>query len=125
MERSSKCTKDPNPLASTLAQMNTKFPLTINKEMATKYKVPTEYMPSAKRGDTHKHDRIRSKKETVGWWISESEILDEVEKRIDIMRRPTRKDVNSFYEIPWSQTIIRWSCPMLKKIIYKNTKPCN
>lgn len=97
IERSSKCTKDPNPLASTLVQMNTKYPISIHKEMAIKYKIPRSMMPIVGPGDTHKHDRVRCKKDAVEWWIGNSELPDEeLSKTIDIIRKQTRKDVEGY-----------------------------
>lgn len=63
IERSSKSTKDPNPLATTLNLMGTKYPLSIDKDRAKKFKIPKEFSPANTylQEDYHKHNRILAK----------------------------------------------------------------
>lgn len=63
IERSSRSSKDPNPLATTMGLISTKYPLSIDKELAKKYNVPKSMFPSNSFGrkDFHKHNRVLAK----------------------------------------------------------------
>lgn len=64
--RNLKNTKDPNPLQTTLVTMSTKFPLSIDMELSSKYNVPRELLDPT-RLDTHQHGKILARKEVVDW----------------------------------------------------------
>lgn len=63
IERASRCTKDPNPLATSMSIMGMKYPLSLDKELAVKYGVPNVFMPPNyfDKKDFHKYNRVLCK----------------------------------------------------------------
>nr|QMP82116.1 polymerase PB2 [Hymenopteran orthomyxo-related virus OKIAV173] len=118
IERSSKCLKDPNPLASTMAVMSTKFPLSIDKEKAILARMPNKYLNVREGviGDTHHHGRILCKKEAIEWWITKSEVpTKETQDVIDILMKQHRKEVSDYYSMNWLKASIKWGQPNLER----------
>lgn len=68
VKRASRDVKHPNPLSSTMATMSQKYPITINKERAIRYKVPEELY--LKVEDNHIGGRLLCRKEAVDWWVT-------------------------------------------------------
>lgn len=46
LERSSRCTKDPNPLSTAMHVIGTKFPLSIDKKAIKKFEIPESFFPT-------------------------------------------------------------------------------
>lgn len=83
IDRASKCTKDPNPLGTTMWLMNSKYPLAVNKVSARKHEVLKEYLCPGKPGeDSHKHKLVHAKVDAVQWLIVQSKIPSEEHQRI-------------------------------------------
>nr|QMP82327.1 polymerase PB2 [Coleopteran orthomyxo-related virus OKIAV184] len=130
MERASKCTKDPNPLASTMTLMNKKYPLSIDRELSKKYKVPSRFLQNAKcessrwEEDMHISGRILCKKEAVDWWIEEAVLPNEDTKRVvQILYESHEKAVELFFSINWRLCRIKWGKPVLERRMVKTRIP--
>nr|QPL15313.1 polymerase PB2 [Hymenopteran orthomyxo-related virus OKIAV175] len=118
IERASRCVKDPNPLSSTMSTMSMKYPLSVDREKLLKSGMPSNYylVENQSIEDTHFHGRILCKKEAIEWWIGKSEepkkdTLDV----INILLKQHRKEVSSYYDIPWQSVHIQWGTPNLER----------
>nr|QMP82396.1 polymerase PB2 [Coleopteran orthomyxo-related virus OKIAV158] len=110
IERSSKNTKDPNPLMTTMSTMSQKYPISIDKTRAEMSKIPHAFL-GVKDGkyiyDSHRHNRILCKKEAIEWWIENSNLpSDKTIKVIDILFQTPRKDVEAYYNVEWKSVRI-------------------
>ncbi|CAG4969281.1 unnamed protein product [Colias eurytheme] len=125
IERSSKCTKDPNPLATTMWMMNSKYPLAINKDLARKYKIPSEYICPGKQGeDAHRHKLVLAKKDCIEWWINSSPLPSNDEREIiDILLTEGRKQVQTYYSVKWKGSRIKWGQPVLERKMVRTRNP--
>lgn len=118
IDRSSRCVKDPNPLASTMSIISTKYPISVDKEIVIKSGVPNKYYYKnhSIQDDTHYHGRVLCKKEAVDWWITNSTIPDEdTIESISILTASTKKDVSLYNSINWSESRIQWGPPNLER----------
>ncbi|CAB3257944.1 unnamed protein product [Arctia plantaginis] len=64
IKRSSKCTKDLNPLATAMCLLNKKYPIVVDEQKAMKYGMPTDiFSPktSNTRRDSHRDGKILAK----------------------------------------------------------------
>lgn len=79
IERASRSSKDPNPLATTMGIMGITYPLSIDKELAQKYNIPKRFMPenSFQKRDFHKLNRVLEKMEEMNWWLEEGPEMDD------------------------------------------------
>nr|DBA44333.1 TPA_asm: polymerase PB2 [Cotesiavirus orthomyxi] len=111
IERSSKCLKDPNPLASMMSTINTKYPITVSRAGLTKYPFLGEYVcPDERRKeDVHQHGRVLCRKEAVDKWIEVAESPNEsLIGVINILYKQPRKDVDDYYNIDWGKSRIQF-----------------
>lgn len=126
IERSSRSSKDPNPLATTMGLISTKYPLSIDKELAKKYKVPNHMFPlnSFNRKDFHKHNRVLAKMETINWWIEEGPPATESTKSVcDILLNQSRQECRRFYNTDWTEASVSWGPPVLERKIVRTKVP--
>ncbi|CAF4935385.1 unnamed protein product [Pieris macdunnoughi] len=103
IERSSKCTKDPNPLATTMILMNQKYPIALSRHELRKYGIPRALLSSdssrSEIEDTHKHDRLLARLSTIDWWIEHSPVPDDKLIRLaDVLFTSVENNVASYYE---------------------------
>nr|AVR52568.1 PB2 [Photinus pyralis orthomyxo-like virus 1] len=130
IERSSRCIKDPNPLASTMSTLSQKYPITVDSQRYKEYKVPNEYI--YKRGrkneeevdDSHRHNRVLCKKEAVDWWVSASPVPEpDTVALINILFEQPRKEVKDYYSMRWGDTRVRFGRPNLERSSVSTKKP--
>ncbi|KAK4887479.1 hypothetical protein RN001_003750 [Aquatica leii] len=120
IERSSKCLKDPNPLATTLALLNKKYPLSVSKTSARKYRMPKNLFPLEKesKDGKHKHNRTLCKLEAIEWWVDKSEVpSQDVIDTINVLMKEPRKEVKKYYEISWAGSRVQWGPPIIERKI--------
>nr|AYP67574.1 PB2 [Old quarry swamp virus] len=118
IERSAKCVKDPNPLASAMANMSLKYPLSIDKDKAVEHHMPTRFFPKDPRAreDTHYHGRILCSLKAVEWWVNQSQVPNEgTQEVIDILMEQPRKEVATYSGINWGETSVNWGPPNLER----------
>lgn len=121
VERSAKTLKDPNPLASTMVGLSRKFPISIDRSKAAKFKVPISLLHIANKKqveDMHEHDRILYKKEVIDWWVSRSPLPNQdsiTSNAIDIIYRQPRADSEAYYGIRWFESAIQYAPPILER----------
>jgi len=117
IERSSKSTKDPNPLSTTLSTITQKYPISIDVRMAQKYNVPKDLLcvrNDKPVKDSRIHDRVLCKKEAVDWWVCQSNLPDKpTVDLINLIFKPHYKEVTKYYDMEWP--IIRVGTPNLEK----------
>lgn len=125
IDRASKCTKDPNPLGTTMWLMNSKYPIAINKVSAKKYKVPSEYICPGRSGeDAHNHKLVLAKSEAIQWWMSQSEVPTEDNIKVsDILLKDSREECNKFYKINWGSSSIKWGQPVMERRVVRTKSP--
>lgn len=122
IERSSRSAKDPTPLATTMGLISTKYPLSIDKELAKKYKIPNHMFPSNSFGrkDFHKHNRVLAKMEAINWWIQEGPPATESTRSIcDILLDQSRQECKRFYNTDWEEATISWGPPVLERKVVR------
>lgn len=114
IERNSKNVKDPNPLMSAMSNMSKKYPISINKEKASKYGVPSMLLGPM---DTHLHERISAKKESIDWWIKNAKVpREELLEVINVVCRKHAKSVSDYYDIDWSNTEFQFGRVELERV---------
>lgn len=129
MERSSKCVKDPNPLASTMVLMNRKYSLAIDTKLAKENKIPKRFLDCGSNGnsgvnDMHSHGRVLCKKEAIEWWINESKVPDQDTKEIiNILYASSRKNVKDYYNIDWPNSKIKWGPQVMERRLVRTRVP--
>lgn len=127
IERSSKCTKDPNPLATAMCLLNKKYPIVVDEPKAIKYSMPTHLFPpknSDMRRDSHRHGKILSKLESIDWWIENSPVPSEgAIKVIELLTKQQREEVRSYYSINWGKANIKWGPPIIQRQLVRTKQP--
>ncbi|CAH0401986.1 unnamed protein product [Chilo suppressalis] len=127
IERSSKCTKDPNPLATTMILLNQKYPLAISKPEARKYGVPNHYLyVNGKKEieDSHMQNHVLAKLETIHWWVSNSSVPSgQLKKLADVLFKNLDNQCRAYYEVNWRATRIQWGPPTLQRDLVRTNKP--
>ncbi|CAG9761502.1 unnamed protein product [Ceutorhynchus assimilis] len=118
IERSSRCLKDPNPLASTMSVMSTKYPLSVDKSRFKKYQMPLNFIPPKKTdpGNKHYHGRVLCKKDAIEWRITKSPVPEESSLAVtNILMKQARKDVELYKSFNWSRVRIEWGEMILER----------
>jgi len=125
IEKSARSKKDPSPINSAMSTMGLKYPITLDKERAVKYGVPSIYLAKGKQGeDKHTHGRILCKKEAIDWWVERSDIPSkEVQASIDILYRQSKEEVDRYYGIDWSESRIKYGPPVIERRYVKTKTP--
>nr|QMP82167.1 polymerase PB2 [Lepidopteran orthomyxo-related virus OKIAV178] len=127
IERSSRCTKDPNPLATTMILLNQKYPLAITKSSAKRHGVPSSYLcpgSTTQSEDTHMHDRVLARLSTLDWWINRSVIPSENLKRLaEVLFKVPDSQVETYYGIKWEDSRIKWGQPTLQRNLVRTNTP--
>nr|QMP82400.1 polymerase PB2 [Dermapteran orthomyxo-related virus OKIAV170] len=111
IEKSSRNTKDPNPVSATMIVMGTKYPITVDSERMRELNVPEEMIATTREGrdDTHMHGRIRCKKELIDWWIEHSpRPTPEDQKLVNFMYSNCREEARRYYSIKWRDASIKF-----------------
>jgi len=105
VRRSAKNTKDPSPLSSTMITISTKYPISVDKAKARRYKVPNKFL--APINDAHQYGRQLCKIEAVSWWVENAESPSEdLRNLIRLLYSQHSKDVSDYYGINWAATNI-------------------
>jgi hypothetical protein len=68
IERNSRSVKDPNPLMSTMTNINLKFPITMRKDAINLESVPEDLYSCS---DNRRYKRVLCKTDAVQWYIHE------------------------------------------------------
>lgn len=128
IERSSKCTKDPNPLATTMILLNQKYPLALLRNEAIKYKIPKALLAPSHTGseneDSHRGGRVLAKLSAIDWWINKSEEPDEKLVRLaNVLFASSDQQVSEYYEANWNSARIKWGPPMLQRSLVRTKNP--
>jgi hypothetical protein len=127
IERSSRCTKDPNPLATTMILLNQKYPIALSVPETKKYGIPKTFLaptnnPSSE--DSHRHDHVLARMEVINWWIENSEMPNEQNVRLsDILFMQSDKDVSSYFAQNWSKSSLKWGTPILQRNKVRTKEP--
>nr|APG77881.1 polymerase PB2 [Hubei earwig virus 1] len=124
IERSSKCVKDPNPLASTMSVISTKFPITVDVEKARASSLPGYFIKPKDEKDMHNHGRVLCKKEAIEWWIErKSDIADKTKRTIDFMLLGGERNVRNYQNLNWRGASIKWGQPNIERRLCKTRDP--
>lgn len=119
VERSSKCVKDPSPLTSTMVSLSRKFPLSIDREKALRYKVPENLMHKVeqkKTEDMHRHGRILCKKEVIDWWVDKSSLPSpSIIETINVLYKQQKEEVEEYFKINWFDSEIHFGNVVLNR----------
>nr|UMO75714.1 MAG: polymerase PB2 [Xinjiang sediment orthomyxo-like virus 4] len=103
IQRSAKNLKDPDPLSSMTAQINTKFPISYDVEKS-KGLFPENLIAEE---DTHQFGRRLCTLSAIDWWIDHHEWENEerkgeTKKTIDVLYRSKRQEVETYYKYKWA-----------------------
>lgn len=121
IERNSRNVKDPNPLMSAMSNMAKKYPISLNREKAIKYGVPSNLLGPM---DTHLHGRVSAKKECIDWWINNAEVpKEELLEVIKVVCRKHIKSVMDYYNINWVRTDFQFGRVELERIRTRTQTP--
>ncbi|URQ09140.1 replicase PB2 [Halyomorpha halys orthomyxo-like virus 1] len=113
INRASRNNKDPNPLSSTMAQINTKFPITVDRFKARAFGVPESLLGP---DDAHRYGRRICKKEVVDWFLDNVPAPGpEMKQVIDTLFEKPRKDVERFFAVKWRSAKIKFGPVMLER----------
>lgn len=128
IERSSKCTKDPNPLATTMILLNQKYPLALLKNEAIKYNIPKSLLaPAHTRGeneDSHRGGRVLARLNAIDWWIDKSAEPNEKLVRLsEVLFASSDQQVKEYYEANWNAARIKWGQQMLQRSLVRTKNP--
>lgn len=117
IEKSARSKKDPSPLGSAMAMMRLKYPISIKKEKAMSYSLPTNMLFLGREGeDKHTHGRILCKKEAINWWVTKSRVPDEnIVQAIRILYGPLEKEVEAYFSINWRDARIKFGQPVIER----------
>nr|UMO75724.1 MAG: polymerase PB2 [Xinjiang sediment orthomyxo-like virus 2] len=102
--RSSKNTKDPNPLSSMQVLMSRKYPISVDAEKAREKRMPNEFFSEK---DCHQYGRVIAKREALTWYMDNAQVPDdETKKAIDILFKEHRDAVVSFNSYDWRNSFV-------------------
>lgn len=122
VKRESDSSKDNNPVSSTMIAMNRKYPISVDREKALKYGVPSHFL--ANELEVRVSGRILCKREAILWWMTRSPSLDDDQKAtVDLLLRNNTKMVMQYNEIDWEHTTLNWGITQLPREKIRTNEP--
>lgn len=99
IERNSRSIKDPNPLMTTMTNINMKFPITFKRDKINTDVVPKEMISDVV--DNRRNGRVLCKTNMISWYIDN--IDGEIEKHASITKLfdASMKKYDKVFKYPW------------------------
>nr|UQT02521.1 polymerase PB2 [Red mite quaranjavirus] len=122
--------KDPNPVASTMANISLKWPITISKDYIPLFEehfpnLMDDLFPKQKKlYDVRDHKRVVCSRETLNLWIiMGQEPSDEALKMETILHKSSRDAVENYFSIPWGQASVSFGMVPRERRAMKTREP--
>lgn len=117
IERNSRSIKDPNPLMSTMTNINLKYPITFRRDAINTNIIPKELI--CLTADNRRYNRVMCKTDLVQWYIHDHEVEQDetVVLAINKLFESNRKRLDVIFSYPWESAKFKIGDVSLSRVL--------